>query len=488
MRVCYFNPPWETDERWGIRAGCRFPNLTRKNSNAYLPFPFLLAYAAAYAEEQGAEVLCIDGIAERASPASVIGRIDRFRPDLVVVETSTTSLGHDLRVLTSLKEKLPECRVAMYGPHVDVRPQDALDCAAVDFVIRGEPERTSVELAKKLAAGESVDTVAGLVLRESAGGEGLAVLGSHRSTDRRALIENLDELPYPHRATLPMDRYNVPGFPAPVMFMYGSRGCPYKCNFCLWPQTMLKGSYRTRSGPEIAAEMDWALKAYPKTKSFFFDDDTFNLGRTRVLEFADEMKRRRLVVPWGMNARADNWDRELMERLIETGLFTLRIGVESGDPEVLRRTQKDINLDQVRETLELSHSLGIKNHVSFVIGMIGETEESVSNTVRYIKTLPVDSVQFSVAIPFPGTSFYDHVEKQGQLMTKDWDKFNGFEDVVVRTETMTSDDLQRAVTRARRQVYFSPTFIRRRLSYVRNLRDLSALTRKAARLLQWQSN
>ena len=212
------------------------------------------------------------------------------------------------------------------------------------------------------------------------------------------------------------------------------------------------------------------------------------MGRERVLDFADRMKQLKLVVPWGMNARADNWDRELMERLIETGLFTLRIGVESGDPQVLERSKKEINLDQVRETLEMSHELGIKNHVSFVIGMIGETEESVSNTIRFIKTLPVDSVQFSMAIPFPGTSFYNDVEKQGHLLTHDWEKFNGFEDVVIRTESMTDKDLRRALARARRSVYFSPTFIRRRLSYVRNLRDLTALTRKAVRLLPWQAS
>jgi radical SAM superfamily enzyme YgiQ (UPF0313 family) len=184
-----------------------------------------------------------------------------------------------------------------------------------------------------------------------------------------------------------------------------------------------------------------------------------------------------------MNARADNWDREMLQRLVETGLFTLRIGVESGDQDVLDRSLKDIRLEQVRATLEMSHALGIRNHVSFVIGLLGETAQSVENTIRFIKSVPVDSVQFSVAIPFPGTSFYDDVERQGHLMSRDWRKYNGFDDVVVRTASMTAADIHRAITRARRRVYFSPRFILRRLRYVRELRDLSALGRKAWRLL-----
>ncbi|HEX4590731.1 MAG TPA: radical SAM protein, partial [Gemmataceae bacterium] len=217
--------------------------------------------------------------------------------------------------------------------------------------------------------------------------------------------------------------------------------------------------------------------------SFFFDDDTFNLGRERCLRFADEMDRRQLRMPWGMNARADNWDRELMKRLVATGLFTIRVGVESGDPEVLARTQKGITLEQVRTTLEMAHSLGVRNHVSFVIGLPGETDRTVDNTIRFIKSVPVDSVQFSVAIPFPGTSLFREVESRGHLATRDWPKFNGFDHVVVRTDEMRPEAIRRAVDRARRAVYMSPRFIVRRLSYVRDFRDLRALTRKAFRLM-----
>lgn len=475
-KTCFINLPWEEEDRRGIRAGCRFPNLTVAKTNSYVPYPFLLGYAAAYSESRDVEVLCIDGVAERSDLQSVYDRVAAFRPDLVVVETATTSLAHDLEAMARIREVAPKATTAMYASHLDVRPDDALSAEAVDYVIAGEPEITSHELVRAVTGHAAVDSVAGLVCRDGT--------GKLARTAPRPLIEDLDAtLPYPMRLGMPMDRYNVPGFPRQVQFIYGSRGCPFKCNFCLWPQTNLKGKYRARPGSKIAEEIAWVLEHFPETGSFFFDDDTFNLGRTRVLDFADEMNRRQIRLPWGMNARADNWDQELMERLVETGLFTLRIGIESGDQRVLDRTLKNIDLDEARKTLEIAHRLGIKNHVSFIIGLPGETPESVRNTIRYIKSLPVDSVQFSVAIPFPGTAFFEYVEQNGFLVTRDWSKYNGFDHVVVRTEAMSADEISRAVDRARRSVYFTPKFIARRLSYIRSAGDLGALARKALRLV-----
>jgi radical SAM superfamily enzyme YgiQ (UPF0313 family) len=229
--------------------------------------------------------------------------------------------------------------------------------------------------------------------------------------------------------------------------------------------------------------MQWVLEHFPDTRSFFFDDDTFNLGRARLVRFAEEMKRRGLRIPWGMNARADNWDRELLERLVQTGLFTLRIGIESGDQEVLDRCKKGIDLEAARQMLRMSDELGISNHISFVIGLPGESRDSVDNTVRFIKSVPVDSVQFSVAIPFPGTEFHDELERRGHIVTRDWRKYNGYDHVVMRTESLSAEEVMEAITRARRRVYLSPRFIKRRLAYLRDLRDLGALARKVYRLL-----
>lgn len=476
MKVCLLNAPWEEQDKWGIRAGCRFPNLMPKGHNSYVPFPFLIAYTASYLESKGSQVLVIDGVAERCGAEVALHRIRDFKPDLVIAETAATSLRYDQRFLERVRSGVPGVKIALYGSHVTTLPHEGMDSPAVDFVIRGEPELTAHELILAAEDGQIYGSVDGLAWRDSAG---KVVLNRPR-----APMKEIEALPYPKREGMPLDRYNVPGFPSPVVFMYGSRGCPYKCTFCLWPQTIFGDKpYRAREPEKIVEEMAHVLETYPQTRSFFFDDDTFNLGRARVLRFADEMKRRGIKVPWGMNARADNWDREMLERLIETGLFTLRIGIESGDQAVLDKTKKDLNLEGARRMLEMSDGLGISNHVSFIIGLEGETWESVDRTVKYIKTLPVDSVQFSVAAPFPGTGLHKLAEDKGHLTTKDWTRYNGAHNAVMRTDAMSTDEVMRALRSARRRVYFSPRFVKRRLSFIRNWRDLAAISRKAMSLV-----
>jgi len=280
-----------------------------------------------------------------------------------------------------------------------------------------------------------------------------------------------------------MDRYTVPGFPSPVAFVYAGRGCPHKCTFCLWPQTTLEGAFRPRAPAQIVNEIVSVLERYPDTGSVFFDDDTFNLGRARMLGFADEMERRGVRIPWGCNARADHLDEEVVGRLVDVGLFTMRFGIESGDQRILDRTKKRLNLGEARRVLAMTDRLGVQNHIMFVIGLPGETNQSVGRTIDFIKSVPCHSVQFSAAVPFPGTSFFRDAEANGHLVTKEWSQYSGFDHVVARTDEMSADEIGRALVRARRRVYFSPRFIRRRLGYVRDIRDVAALGRKAWRLL-----
>jgi len=475
MKICCLNLPWEEAGSWGIRAGCRFPNLMPSRHNSYVPFPFLLAYTASFLASRGFDSIVIDGVAERCSAQSLLERLRAYAPDLILAETSTTSIRNDLRLLQEIKSHLPSAKVALYGPHVSVLPHEGLK-GGVDFVLAGEPELTSHALAQAIDQGSDPAGIPGLAYRDSE--------GVMHVNPRPPLVKDLDSLPFPMRDTVPLESYVVPGFPTPVVFMYGSRGCPFRCSYCLWPQTLFEpGLYRFRSPENIVKEMIHVLERFPGTRSFFFDDDTFNLGRDRLLQFADEMDRRGLRIPWGMNARADNWDLELLERLKRSGLFTVRIGIESGDQRVLDRCGKALDLEQARQMLVLSDRMGIRNHVSFMVGLAGETWESVSNTIRYIKSLPVDSVQVSVAVPFPGTTYFKYVEEHNLLETLDWAQYSGSGNAVMRTETMSAAELRSAILKVRRQVYFSPRFIKRRFAYVRDLRDLFAILRKALRLL-----
>jgi radical SAM superfamily enzyme YgiQ (UPF0313 family) len=475
MKVCLINAPWEEDKKWGIRAGCRFPNLMLKRHNAYLPYPFLLAYTASFLESKGLDVLMIDGVAERCDLASFMNRVHAFAPDMVIAESSTPSLRFDLARMQEIKTANPGVFIVLYGPHMSVRPQDGLTTPAVDYVIVGEPEHTTYELIRALTNGGNLAEIDGLVYREAN--------GNLRINPRRPLTD-INQLPYPKRHGLPMDRYSVPGFPSPVVYMYGSRGCPFMCTYCLWPQTIYeRGKYRARDAEKIVDEMEYVLKEFPQTRSFYFADDTFNLGRARMLKFAAEMKRRKLRFPYGIDGRADHLDRELLERMAETGLFTLRIGIESGDVNVLKKARKALNLEHTREVLQIAQDLGIRNHISLMIGLAEESWQSVENTIDYVKSLAIDSAQFSVATPFPGTEYYRYVEEQGLWKDRDWSKFSASDTAVMHTKYMTAEEVQKATNHARRKVYFSPRFIKKRLGYVRDVRDLIAITGKAWRLV-----
>ena len=341
----------------------------------------------------------------------------------------------------------------------------------------GEPEFTTDELTHALSNGQDFARIPGLVYKKN----GMSIINP-----RRPMISDLDALPYPKRSGLPMHRYNVPGFPSPVVYMYGSRGCPYVCNFCLWVQTIFeKHNYVARAPNAIVDEIVHVLRELPNTKSIFFDDDTFNIDKTRLYAFAAEMKRRNIFIPWGMNARADQWGKNLVRELKETGMFNVRMGIESGDPEVQKRSGKALDLEEARETLHIFHEMGIKNHINFMIGLAGESWQSIENTIQFIKCVPVDSVQFTVAVPFPKTDYYNYLEKNGLLVSKDWDRYHAANSAVMNTEHMSSVEIEKAINYVRRRIYLTPRFLFRRFSYVRNIRDAAAIIRKGVGLLRF---
>ncbi len=477
MKVCLANLPWELEERWGIRAGCRFPNLMPKKHNSYVPFPFFLAYTASYLESKGIQVLLIDGVAERSSIEYFLKRVIEFQPDLLLVETATTSIRYDLQVLARVKAVCAATRIALCGSHVSMLPEEALASPFIDFVVMGEPEYTSDELTQAISNGQDFGKIQGLAYRND---------GIPSINPRRPMISDVDALPYPKRSGVPMHRYNVPGFPSPVVYMYGSRGCPYVCNFCLWVQTIFeKHKYVPRTPNAIVNEIEHVLKKLPDTKSLFFDDDTFNVDKTRLYAFAAEMKRRNIFIPWGMNARADQWEKDLVCRLKETGLFNVRMGIESGDPEVQKRSGKALDLEEARETLHIFHEMGIKNHINFMIGLAGESWNYIENTIRFIKSVPVDSVQFTVAVPFPKTDYYNYLESNGLLLSKDWENYHAASSAVMNTEHMSSAEIEKAITYVRRRIYLTPRFLLRRLSYIRSMSDAAAIVRKGLGLLKF---
>jgi radical SAM superfamily enzyme YgiQ (UPF0313 family) len=441
MKVMLANPPWVVNGRKGVRAGSRWPHLKVEEEGAYLPFPFYLAYSAAVLHEDGTDVVLCDSIAEDHTLVEFFDLIAEQAPDCLLIETSTPSFSYDMELIRRLRKFYPG-KLFLAGPHAGIHDGTFLESAPeVDAVFVGEYEYTFRDVVRHLHKGRDIAHVEGGIFRTTQ--------GTISENPRRPLIENLDELPWPLRNGLPMERYEdrPGGIPAPCLQMWASRGCPYRCKFCLWPQVMYGGqNYRVRSPDLVVEEME--AMADLGFRSFYFDDDTFNLGKKRLMTFAAALKDRGWNYPWAIMARPDTMDEEILTNLREAGLEAVKYGVESGVQQLVDNIDKSMDLEVVERNVALTKALGINVHLTFTFGLPGETAETIQRTIDFVLELDPDSVQFSVTTPFPGTTYLQELKDQGLLVSEDWDHFDGNYGSVIRTETLSSDELIKARERA----------------------------------------
>lgn len=443
MKVVLANLPWKIGERWGVRAGSRWPHIKASQEGEYLPFPFFLAYASALLKKNGYDVYLIDAIAEKLPYENFIRKVKKIAPDFIVAETATASLYNDIVLLKRLSRA---AGIIICGPDVNITSKEFLEKNQfITYVLKGEYELTLLELLQHLDNGRHLDGVQGIIYRRD---------GNVFTNPDRPLLEDLDVLPWPMRESLPMERYyDVPGgLPLPSVQMLSTRGCPFQCVFCAWPQVMYKkGSYRTRRIKDVVDEMEYLVN-YFGFKSIYFDDDTWNIGKERVLEFCKEVTAReresRLGVPWAMMARADLMDEEQLSALKKAGLHAVKYGIESADQNILDKAKKAMDLRKTERMVKLTMLKGIKTHLTFTFGLPGETKETVEKTIDYALKLNPASAQFSITTPYPGTDYFMELEKRGYLLTKDWSEYDGNYKSVFYNDSLTASELIEAKERA----------------------------------------
>jgi radical SAM superfamily enzyme YgiQ (UPF0313 family) len=439
IKVFLGNSPWNKPGFYGVRAGSRWPHF-ESEFDRYMPFPFQLAYAAALLETKGIEVLLVDGIAEKMTEDEFISRIASFAPDLVLLEVSTPSFDTDLKIANRLKAILAdEVRLAFCGPHLPMSSPDFLDRHPdIDLAFIGEYELTLTNMALALQNGTSLNRISGLLFKDRH--------GKSISTGTPDIIQGIDSMPLPARHFLPMHNYfdNPGDIPEPSLQMWGSRGCPFSCSYCIWPQLMNGSSYRPRDVNSILDEMEQVCAEYD-FRSVYFDDDTFNIGKKRMLDFCKEKIRRGLDIPWAIMARADLMDQEILEAMAEAGIVGIKYGIESAEPQLLENVSKHLNLEKAIENVHITKNLGIKVHLTFMFGIPGETKQTVRKTVALAKKLNPDSIQFSILTPLPGTRIFDELKTRGHLVATDCDKFDGYFSSAIRTTELSEKDLEKSV-------------------------------------------
>jgi hopanoid biosynthesis associated radical SAM protein HpnJ len=323
--------------------------------------------------------------------------------DLVVLHTSTPSFGNDAKFAARLKEENPNVMVGMVGAHVGVLPLPSMNAApAVDWVAVGEFDYTCLDVASRKPLRE----VPGIAYRDN---------GHVELTPPRPKIENMDALPSVidvYKRDLTVENYFIGYLQHPYVSLYTGRGCRSKCTFCLWPQTIGGHHYRVRSADNVEAEMTLAKKYFPHVREFFFDDDTF----TDDLPRAEEIARRlgRLGLTWSCNAKAIV-PRKTLEILKSNGLRLLLVGYESGNQQILNNIKKGVRLDIARRFSRDAKELGITIHGTFILGLPGETPETIRETIRYACEIEPETIQVSLAAPYPGTELYRQAQEQGWL-------------------------------------------------------------------------
>ena len=436
MKIFLANAPWSKPGFYGVRAGSRWPHF-EDDTSKYMPFPFFLAYSAAMLRDEGFTPMLVDAVAEGIDEDAFFARMVAFQPDVVLFEVSSASLNADLATLDRTRVELgDEVKVVFVGAHHDLGTPEFLDkLPKLDFTLSGEYEFPLLSLMRSLRDDAPLDAAPGLTWRN---GDGTAA-----TTPKGPPQQDVDAFPWPARDLLPMEKYNdrPGGIPEPSLQLIASRGCPFGCVFCAWPQLMYGGnSYRARSSKDVVDEIEAAVKEFG-FKSFYFDDDTFNVGKKRILELCREIKERNLGLPWAIMARADQMDRELLEALKGAGLTALKYGVESGSQDVLKAACKGLDLDKVKESVRITRELGIHYHLTFMFGLPGETDATARQTIDLALELDADSAQFSVATPWPGSRFYDHLLEKGHLLSENFDEYDGYHSAVVRTDALRPEEL-----------------------------------------------
>lgn len=440
MRTILLNLPWSQDGRLGVRSGSRWPftSLAEKDGQInYIPFPFFLAYAASLLKKQKKSVTLIDAIAERLKEEEVLGRIKNYHPELIVVETSTPSFKNDLRILNNIHDGLTNCKIVLCGPHTSVFPEQILqEHCLINYLLIGEYEFALLELVDALENNSSLEFISGLAYRK----EDKIILNNPRLA-----LDNLNDLPWPEREDVPIYSYNdgFAGLPSPNVQMWTSRGCPFSCIFCLWPQTIYaEHKVRLRNIEDVANEMEYLIHRF-RFKAVYFDDDIFNADRKYVLGICGEIRKRNITVPWAAMCRPDLMDEELLKVMVSSGLYAVKYGVESANQDILDFCKKNMDIKKAYQMIKFTMKLGIKVHLAFCLGLPGETRQTVKETFDFIQSIRPHSLQLSFATPFPGTEYSRYIENNGLFISGSRNEYDGNARCVVRTEELSGDDLER---------------------------------------------
>jgi radical SAM superfamily enzyme YgiQ (UPF0313 family) len=409
--------------------------------------PLGILSIAAWLEKHGIDVEIIDGYASRESHEVMVAKIIASGCSAVGFSCTTSSFPETNRIATLLKDQAPHIATVLGGAHACTIGAPLLDSyPALDYLVIGEGENTMLELAR--SGFSNVGDIPGVAYR---GADGTGTL-----TSQRELIKDLDSLPFPAYHLLPNfpRLYKLPLFSypkSPNTSIISSRGCPYACSYC--DRSVFSRGFRFNS-PEYILEHVAMLNRDYGIRHVFFYDDLFTFDRKRVAEFCELKARKGIKVSYNCIARLEHVDAELLALLKGSGCWQVNFGIESGDPEVLKKHRKFYGLDEVGQKLLMVKEAGMRVKGLFMVGLPGEDEAAIRRTIDYALSLPLDEINVTKFTPFPGAPVYKDIRDFGEF-EENWELMNCINTVFV-PKGMTREQIDGLYDEFIRRFYHRP--------------------------------
>jgi radical SAM superfamily enzyme YgiQ (UPF0313 family) len=418
--------------------------------------PLNLLSLAAYIRQFGFVPSIVDGYANSYNITE---------PDIVGITCTTPLFRSMVEVAQAIKNRFPEMRIIVGGPHITALTEDTLKYNCFDLAVIAEGELTLLHLLEALRDGEPLDQVRGIAYREN---------GHVVTNAPREKIVDLDILPPPAWDLLPSlgppYQTSIVGTKknksTPIIT---SRGCPGRCIFC--DTSTFGRKYRFFSTRYVLRMIEYLLEEH-QIDDFLIYDDTFCANKKRVMEICEGILARGWKITWQCCARIEQVDYELLKMMKKAGCWEIEYGIESGDPRILKLMCKGVNLEKARDVIKMTHDVGIKARGNFIFGNLGETRESLERTIQFILSTHLDYVQQTFLTPYPGSAVYKLAHKYGEF---DYD-FTKMSNLTINfiPHGLTREELQHFSRKLFLKFYLRSRII---LSVLRSINSLEAFQR-----------
>ncbi|MDI6791626.1 MAG: radical SAM protein [bacterium] len=417
-------------------------------------YPIWLAYSAAVLKQEGFETFLIDAMVGQLTLEETMQKVKEINPEMIVLQVSTPSIEYDLKIAQHIKETI-DTAIVIVDFHASYYHKELVASPYIDFAVRGEMEMGIKEIATTFRDKGDFSQVLGITYKEN---------GQVVANPDRPLIKDLDALPFPDRDLIDQRNYRQELCHYPPYFqLFASRGCPGRCVFCVWPGGMFRNKVRLRSVASVCDEIEHLKEKYG-AKEIYLYDDTLNVSIKRVMEMCQGFIDRKLDIIWLCQMRPDHTSPEMFKMMKSCGCRLVVFGVESGSQRMLDEViHKGITLQQALNSVRWCQEAGIEAHATFVVGVPGETKETIAETTAFLKKLKPDEFQVSVATPYPGSPYYEMIKHKPH----DWRDFDGNIGESF-CEDLTGEELKEAIYKMYTGYYLTPASLLKRIYKMRN--------------------